>query len=599
MPLFSFSNIWPYILGTLTVLLLVSGIDDLVPSFIYLWFVYVKRRHRFYAPPPALVRERKIAIFVPCWKESAVIASMVRHNVSAIRYRNYQFFLGVYPNDKATSDVARHLSEEFHNVQVAVCPHPGPTSKADCLNWIYRRMVAFEDENSVCFDTVVLHDAEDLIHPEALSVISRERFRNAMVQIPVLPLPTRATELTHGCYCDDFAEYHSIDMRARQFSRSFIPSSGVGTAFARHILQRLAEERNGFLFDPASLTEDYEAGVYVFFAGFRQRFVPLRPDGKSIRATREYFPRRMGAAIRQRTRWVTGIALQSWVRDGWRGSFGCKYWFWRDRKGLLANPLSLFTNLLFLAGVADWMAALVRHQPWHFAVTDPLLLRLCLLSSSLQCVRLSMRMYFTWRIYGPALALGVPVRAFHGNLINCCASVGALWQFASARLGRRPLRWLKTDHSYPHHSTLARQYRSLPDVLVAEGYLSPAVLEEVQAEIRSDQFLVNLLSSRGLITEEKLCRAVSIQGGIPITAVDLAHCRKRVARTLPLHVGRRLGIVPYCVRNGKLVVAGLRVPDGNWQEELTQWTQLPVEFHLVTRHHYHELVSLLDLRATA
>ena len=57
-----------------------------------------------------------------------------------------------------------------------------------------------------------------------------------MVQVPVLPLPTPFRELTHGIYCDDFAEYQSIDMPARQINRSFIPSNGVGTGYSREVL---------------------------------------------------------------------------------------------------------------------------------------------------------------------------------------------------------------------------------------------------------------------------------------------------------------------------------------------------------------------------
>lgn len=599
-PLIFFSDTWPYFLGTLVVCLLVSGIDDLVPSFICLWFRYVRRLHLRYLPPPDLVRERKIAIFVPCWKESAVIGSMVRHNVSAIRYRNYDFFLGVYPNDKATQAAARQLSEAFRNVHVAACPNPGPTSKADCLNSIYRRMTAYEEEHRVYFDTVLLHDAEDLIHPDALAVISRERTRNAMVQIPVLPLKTPARELTHGCYCDDFAEYQSIDMRARQFSRSFIPACGVGTGLARHILQQLSEERKGRIFDPASLTEDYEIGVYVFRAGFRQRFVPLKVDRHGgLSATREYFPRSIGAAIRQRTRWVTGIALQSWARDGWRGSFGSKYWFWRDRKGLIASPVGLFTNLLFLAGLTDWLLGHLEHRPWHFGIANPALIRLCWASSALQCVRLGMRMYFTGQIYGPALAWGVPIRFFHGSVINCCASFRALWQFTHSRWKKRPLRWLKTDHSYPTRTALSLHSRGLTEVLVTEGYIEEELLEQVKAEIRSDEFLAALLLERGLINEERLSHALSLKGAVPLVAVTLAECRKRVARLLPRAVGKRLRVIPYSVRDGKLFVVGPAIPDGNWQQELASWTQLPIEFQLVTKSNFEELQSLVESRATA
>ncbi len=186
----------------------------------------------------------------------------------------------------------------------------------------------------------------------------------------MLPLPTPLLEFTHGIYCDEFSEFQMIDMPARQFSGSFIPSSGVGTGFAREILERLAEERNNRVFDSASLTEDYEIGVYIHSAGYPQLFAPLKRGDKGFMATREYFPRKMRSAIRQRTRWVTGIALQCWERSGWRGSWRNRYWFWRDRKGLLANPLSLLTNILFLAGLTDLFAETAEHRPWRFAVSN-------------------------------------------------------------------------------------------------------------------------------------------------------------------------------------------------------------------------------------
>ena len=67
-------------------------------------------------------------------------------------------------------------------------------------------------------------------------------------------------------------------------------------------------------------------------------------------ATREYFPRKFRAAVRQRTRWITGIALQSWQRHGWRDTRTQLYWFWRDRKGLVDNLAAPLSNVLFLYG---------------------------------------------------------------------------------------------------------------------------------------------------------------------------------------------------------------------------------------------------------
>ena len=220
--------LYEHFVEALALLLLLSGLDDLVPTLLVVWSWALKKGRPIRIPEPE--EERRIAIFVPCWREAAVIDEMVRRNLSAIRYDNFDVFLGAYPNDEATLAAGFRLAATLRRVHVAECPHAGPTSKADCLNWVYQRMLLFEEEHSVRFDTIVLHDAEDLIHPAALALINRERQIYDMIQVPVLALPTPAHELTHGVYCDDFAEYQSIDMRARQISRAFLPSNRVGNA---------------------------------------------------------------------------------------------------------------------------------------------------------------------------------------------------------------------------------------------------------------------------------------------------------------------------------------------------------------------------------
>lgn len=588
-----FSSVWPLILASLAVLLLASGLDDLIP-------VLICATHEFRRPEPGanepldgeIKEERRIAIFVPCWKESDVIGNMVRHNLAAIRYRNFDFFLGVYPNDEATFKVMRDLARSFRNVHVAACPHPGPTSKADCLNWIYQRMLLFEKQALVRFDTVVLHDAEDLINPEALELINRERSKYAMVQVPVLPLPTPLLDFTHGIYCDEFAEYQTIDMPARQLSRSFIPSNGVGTGFAREILQQLAQERENRIFDPASLTEDYEIGVYVHRAGYSQLFARLARGGKDFVATREYFPRRMRSAIRQRTRWLTGIALQGWERDGWRGSLCTRYWFWRDRKGLITNPLSLLTNIVFTVGVADWIYASLMHRPWAFAVSNPAVVILCSITFALQCFRIALRAICVARLFGLNFALAVPLRAFHANFINSCASFLAIWHFASARAEGRPLAWLKTDHAYPGREALAAHRRELSEVLVSSNFLSEERLSELQAEIPPHMDLADFLLLRGLLSSEDICRAISLQCGLPAARIDTRSVKARVIRSLPAHVQKRFGIVPFRVQGGRLHIAATRAPSADISEELKSFTRLPVEFALVTEDNYNELETL-------
>lgn len=594
-------SLWHSVLGVFSILLLLSGLDDLIPLLICT--IGTIRQAASPQEPLAAAEsagsqrcERRIAIFVPCWQESAVIGDMVRHNLAAIRYGNYAFFLGVYPNDEDTVRAAGLLAEEFGSkVYVAQCPAPGPTSKADCLNAVYARMERLEHETGVPFDTVVLHDAEDLIHPQAFALINRERLRYDMVQIPVLPLKTGFGDVTHGVYCDEFAEFQTIDMRARQLSGSFIPSNGVGTGFARNVLDRLARERNYAVFDAASLTEDYEIGVHIHSMGYRQCFASLTRRSQDFVATREFFPRSMKAAIRQRTRWITGIALQCWERQGWRGSWRTRYWLWRDRKGLITNPLSVLANLLFVVGLLDYLLSMILHRPWLFEIRDPAVAVLCIATTALQCLRLTLRALCVGRIFGLSAALGVPLRSFHANLINCTAAVKALHGYFAARRENRIVAWQKTDHHYPGREALHDRRRELAEILVGCGYVSLEQVADarVQASITDGATLDLLLLANGVLTEQNLCKAISLQSGLPSARIDASEVKPQIARRFPLHIQERHGIVPFDVRSGKLLVATAAVPSPDAFDEVEKLADLPVEFQLVTASTYQWLRSLL------
>jgi adsorption protein B len=65
-----------------------------------------------------------------------------------------------------------------------------------------------------------------VIHSDALHWINHYAGEYDMVQVPVLPLPTRFTEWVHGIYIDDFTEYQTRDMPARQAMGAFVPSNG-------------------------------------------------------------------------------------------------------------------------------------------------------------------------------------------------------------------------------------------------------------------------------------------------------------------------------------------------------------------------------------
>lgn len=450
-------------------------------------------------------------------------------------------------------------------------------------------MLLEEERRGEEFEVIVTHDAEDLIHPEELRWINYYSGRFDFIQTPVLPLPTPLSKITHGIYCDEFAEYHTRDMTVRPISGGFVPSSGVGTGYRRGALERLALARSNQIFEPEALTEDYVNGLRLFRLGCVQTFVPLARgqnlphSGADFVATREFFPQTFRTALRQRTRWVTGIALQGWQQFGWKGTPGEVYWLWRDRKGLIGNPLSLLANAVFAYGLATsaWLRA-GRSAAAVSAVT-----------LSLQLFRMAVRMACCARIYGFLFALGVPLRALCANVLNSAATFQAIARFASARAAKRPLKWLKTEHAYPTRTTLLAHKRKLGEILVAAGHLTQSALAAAVGSASPGVRLGQQLIQQGQITPETLCEALSVQQGVPIATVEPACVPVSVAHALPERVVREWKVLPFRVADGNLFLASPEIPTPEASAALRSFTALELRFHLVTPEAFDSLVHAL------
>lgn len=578
--------------------LLLSGLDDLFLDLVYLCD---RLRARGFRPPSRQeltdTAPWRVAIFIPLWQEHRVIGQMLTRNLAGLRYQNYEVFAGCYPNDQATIMAVQEVATRFPAVHLALCPHDGPTSKADCLNWIYQEMRRYEQQRNTSFDIIVTHDAEDLMHPDELLWINYYARRYDMVQIPVLPLPTPLRDFTHGVYCDEFAEYQTKDVPARLLLGAALPSNGVGTGYGRAALERLALPEAGRIFDPAALTEDYTIGHRLHRLRAKQLFVPIQFLEGAPLATREYFPRCARTAIRQRTRWVLGIALQGWHQFGWRGGLSQIYFFWRDRKGLLGNPLTVVVNAIFVYGALSWLASWLRGLPWAFgeAAGSSWVLAATL---GLQVWRMGFRAFCVQRIYGWRLALASPIRALWANWLNFIATLGALRNYARARWRKSTPAWLKTEHIYPARLTAAGAQPRLGELLVREGYLSWAELAQALAQKPAHLRLGEYLVHRGRLTEKQVYKALSSQQGLPLEELHPAEIHPAVARALPAALVRRRKVLPFKVAHGNLFLASPELPAESVERELRSFTRLEIRFHLVTPSDFERLRQTL-LESTA
>ncbi len=448
---------------------LVGGIDDLAVDLIYLLRAAAIRICLTGDDRDALAlaadapQGGRLAIFIPAWDERAVIGAMLAHALHVIDHDDYRIYVGCYPNDRDTIDAVASVTIRDPRVRLVIGAVPGPTTKADCLNTLWRALERDCVRDGVTVRAVVLHDAEDVIHPRELAIFDALIGRYAAVQLPVLPLVNPYSRFVGGHYCDEFAESHAKQLVVRQALGAGLPLAGVGCAIAWPMLARIAAGRAAGPFDADSLTEDYELGLRIAALGGRGVLarLPARP-GAPMPVVRAYFPATLDAAVRQKARWMTGIAFAGWDRIGWShwADLGEHWMRMRDRRAPLAVlvlaaaylalvALALSVAVHWVAGARyDVMAAAPR---WLLLVNGGLLIW-----------RLVMRASFTGHAYGALEALQSMPRMVVGNIIARLAARRAVVQYFGLLRGQAP-HWDKTAHVFP-------------DLAVPEAAAEPAQL---------------------------------------------------------------------------------------------------------------------------
>jgi adsorption protein B len=213
---------------------------------------------------------------------------------------------------------------------------------------------------------------------------------------------------------------------------------------------KLMNYQNGQFLKEGSLTEDYFLGQTIYQLGLSSQFACFYKENSKTRkkdfiATYEYFPNTFQSSVKQKTRWNIGIICQGWEYLGWQGSWLEKYFFWRDRRGVI-NSLLVILSFLCLG---------------YFAFRDFYDVPASKIESSSLFTSLVVFNFiaFFWRMFHRARALYqvhqssmiflAPIRWILANVINTSATIRALKQYIQSRISDKAIVWSKTDHQLP------------------------------------------------------------------------------------------------------------------------------------------------------
>ncbi|MDP3905825.1 glycosyl transferase family protein [Novosphingobium sp.] len=402
-----------------------------------------------------------VAVMIPAYREAAVIGTTITHALGVWPQPELRLYIGCYRNDPDTVAAAMAAAAQDPRVRLVIHGAAGPTTKADCLNRLYRALCDDEQRQGRRFRAVVLHDAEDMVHAAALQAIDAALGAVDFVQLPVRPGLLAHSRWIAGHYADEFTESHAKALVVRGALGAALPAAGVGCGFARAALARLAERRraggevDAGPFAPECLTEDYELGLLLSAEGRGSAFLRLRDVNGDLVATSSYFPAQLDQAVRQKTRWIHGIALQGWERLGWSMQPVELWMALRDRHGPLTALVLVAAYLLLLIDGVLLLAEAWSGQALFVPLSAPARAMVALSLLGLGW-RLAARLVFTTREYGLAEGMLAVLRVPVGNVIAIMAARRAVGSYFRS-LGGGAVVWDKTEHAaHPAATEMAK-----------------------------------------------------------------------------------------------------------------------------------------------
>jgi len=449
-----------------------------------------------------------------------------------------------------------------------------------------------------------LHDAEDVVDTLSLKLFNCLMPEWDLVQIPIISLERPWWNLVGGHYMDEFAEAHCKEIHVREWFAGVVPGAGVGTGYSMRALEAAAADGDCFATD--SLTEDYEFSFRIHQLGLKQTFVrfpierrvprwsfmhrrPRLVSRRDFITTREFFPDVFWSSVRQKTRWVTGIALQGWKKFGWRGDWRVRYLYFRDRKSLFTQQFMVLGYIVALGLLALQVSAALFPDRYIFAPpfeNDSALWDLFYINVGLFVNRLLHRHIWTCRIYGwSQLPLIIP-RYLVANVVNYFAVTRATWRYTKHLRTRERIGWDKTAHSFPGEELLAAYRRKLGDILIERGLVTKEQLDRgLAAQATTGRPLGAAIVDIGELDEDALIDVLCDQLHLARAhTLDPYGISPSLLRRLPEHCAKALSVFPLEEKDdGKIVLACAVVPDRRGILELEAALEASVEFRLARR----------------
>lgn len=524
----------------LAIIYILSGFDDFIWDLVAIFKgVFDKKKEKeveldsVFNEPPKLR-----AVMIAAWQESNVIEDVITHFIKTTIYptSQYHVFVGVYPNDPETIEAVRRLENKFSNVHCIINYMPGPTTKAQNLNYVVKQVIKFENEKSWTFSSFTVHDSEDVVSPYELRLSNYYLKYHDGIQFPVFPLieyPTLKNffkNITTNTYADEFAENHYLTMYFRDKANAFVPSAGTGFVLNRDII--FESEDLNFL-PKASLTEDYQLALdlYVRNKDFKYLLdtMPYVDQDYKVKrsfvSTRSMFPNTFKQAVRQKKRWITGITMQTInmrsifeLKDI---SFVGKYSLYRDQKAKFGNLIAFIGYPVYIYFIISLFTSLPPIYPLYSFSW-----RLSLFVTVMMIERLLFRMISMYNVYGLKSALLasffppiLPFRYVWGNIINFTATFQSfLEKYEKQRSHRKSskktkkVKWDKTEHTFLSQLTLDRFYMRLGDILLKRNYIKGEDLAKVLKVMENEKdirFVGSYLLDNEYINEEQLLYALA------------------------------------------------------------------------------------------